>query len=401
VQNGHSGRTLASVIAVDEGATAVFDTETEDGAAAAVKGTRSESQLEVGYHSMKRGQHGEKSYRSESKRVRSPEIWTRKGRGRPDMIEMSPPDVKASRRLLISAVREAVAGSALLASSRSATQKAESALKHLPSVVSTDVDVQERGIEMVDADANMRNMQIPDVSLESQIQQRPTSVWDRLGVKDNERLSNDEFLGRVVRDDDMGEGEPHKVFADGARIGADYSEYTPRRRKVPERKNRNGRMDHVYLGGKHQNYKSGLEENGQLLGSALNASLEQGLPLQTDTHSRSQMWVDSHPLESYNPAYNLRGMNDNGIIAKREFEEADDGKTGFYSQPNPNDVVEMKKRLRQVQLEMTKLRARQAEVSKEVQNAPISGVRPLPVQPSQEDINARSIFVSNVSFRQL
>jgi hypothetical protein len=33
----------------------------------------------------------------------------------------------------------------------------------------------------------------------------------------------------------------------------------------------------------------------------------------------------------------------------------------------------MKKRLRQVQLEMTKLRARQAEVSKEVQNAPISG----------------------------
>jgi hypothetical protein len=29
-------------------------------------------------------------------------------------------------------------------------------------------------------------------------------------------------------------------------------------------------------------------------------------------------------------------MNDNGIIAKREFEEADDGKTGFYSQLNPN-----------------------------------------------------------------
>jgi hypothetical protein len=134
----------------------------------------------------------------------------------------------------------------------------------------------------------------------------------------------------------MGEGETHKVSADGARIGAEYSEYTPRRRKVPERKNRNGRMDHVYLGGKHQNYNSGLEENGQLLGSALNASLEQGLPLQSDTYSGSQMWVDSHPLESYNPAYNVRGMNANGIIAKREFEEADDGKTGFYSQLNPN-----------------------------------------------------------------
>lgn len=33
----------------------------------------------------------------------------------------------------------------------------------------------------------------------------------------------------------------------------------------------------------------------------------------------------------------------------------------------------MKKRLRQVQLEMTKLRARQAEVTKEVQKAPVSG----------------------------
>lgn len=33
----------------------------------------------------------------------------------------------------------------------------------------------------------------------------------------------------------------------------------------------------------------------------------------------------------------------------------------------------MKKRLRQVQLDMTKLRARQAEVTKEVQKTPVSG----------------------------
>lgn len=37
------------------------------------------------------------------------------------------------------------------------------------------------------------------------------------------------------------------------------------------------------------------------------------------------------------------------------------------------DVLEMKKRLRQVQLDMTKLRARQAEVTKEVQKTPVSG----------------------------
>jgi RNA recognition motif-containing protein len=49
---------------------------------------------------------------------------------------------------------------------------------------------------------------------------------------------------------------------------------------------------------------------------------------------------------------------------------------------------------------MTKLRARQAEVTKEVQNAPAAGARPIPFepQPSQEDINARSIFVTNVHF---
>lgn len=33
----------------------------------------------------------------------------------------------------------------------------------------------------------------------------------------------------------------------------------------------------------------------------------------------------------------------------------------------------MKKKLRQIQLDMTKLRARQAEVTKEVQNSPAAG----------------------------
>jgi hypothetical protein len=141
-QNGRGGRTIASVVAVNEGAAAVVHTEDEDGLATS-EGTRSESRPEsrpeVGRYSMRRGQHREKSLHSEKKRARSPEIWTRKGRGRPDMIEMSPPDVKASRRLLISAVREAVAESARLASTRSAMLKAESGSKHLPSAVSPDV----------------------------------------------------------------------------------------------------------------------------------------------------------------------------------------------------------------------------------------------------------------------
>ncbi|KAH8931676.1 hypothetical protein BDL97_19G034200 [Sphagnum fallax] len=398
-QNGRGGRTIASVVAVNEGAAAVVHTEDEDGLAT-FEGTRSESRPEVGRYSTRRGQHREKSLHSEKKRARSPEIWTRKGRGRPDMIEMSPPDVKASRRLLISAVREAVAESARLASTRSAMLKAESGSKHLPSAVSPDVDVQGPDLEVVHADAFMQDMQIPEVFQEtSEVQERPSSVWDRLGVQDNERPIRDEVFERVVRDNDRGEEETHKSFLNGARINSEYSEHRPRWTKGPERNNRNGSR-RIYLGGMQQNFKFGLGENDQLPDATPNG-LEQGLPLQVAIYSRNQIWLDRHPLQSYNPTYDTCGIsptNDNGMFAKRDFEQVDDGKAALYAQLNPNDVLEMKKRLRQVQLEMTKLRARQAEVSKEVQKTPVSGMRPLLFQPSQEDINSRSIFVSNVHF---
>ncbi len=73
------------MVAVNEGAAAVVHTEDEDGLAT-FEGTRSESRPEVGRYSTRRGQHREKSLHSEKKRARSPEIWTRKGRGRPDMV---------------------------------------------------------------------------------------------------------------------------------------------------------------------------------------------------------------------------------------------------------------------------------------------------------------------------
>ncbi|CAM6110241.1 unnamed protein product [Calypogeia fissa] len=63
-----------------------------------------------------------------------------------------------------------------------------------------------------------------------------------------------------------------------------------------------------------------------------------------------------------------------------------------------NDVLEMKKRMRQVQLEMTKLRAKQAEVSKEAQkvvNAPISVAMK---GRSQEEIDLHSVCVLNIHF---
>lgn len=59
--------------------------------------------------------------------------------------EMSPPDVKASRRLLITAVRDAVAESALLATKKDALRRTESA-KRLQSVVSTDAGMLSRAL---------------------------------------------------------------------------------------------------------------------------------------------------------------------------------------------------------------------------------------------------------------
>ncbi|KAJ7540901.1 hypothetical protein O6H91_10G035400 [Diphasiastrum complanatum] len=77
-------------------------------------------------------------------------------------------------------------------------------------------------------------------------------------------------------------------------------------------------------------------------------------------------------------------------------------------EPPEIDVSEMRKRMRQVELEMTKLRARQAEVTKEVQKVtappPPPPIPPPPgakssSQPSEEDdVDARSVFVTNVHF---
>jgi hypothetical protein len=199
-------------------------------------------------------------------------------------------------------------------------------------------DVQGPDLEVVHADAFMQDMQIPEVFQEtSEVQERPSSVWDRLGVQDNERPIRDEVFERVVRDNDRGEEETHKSFLNGARINSEYSEHRPRWTKGPERNNRNGSR-RIYLGGMQQNFKFGLGENDQLPDATPNG-LEQGLPLQVAIYSRNQIWLDRHPLQSYNPTYDTCGIsptNDNGMFAKRDFEQVDDGKAALYAQLNPN-----------------------------------------------------------------
>ncbi|KAJ7526996.1 hypothetical protein O6H91_16G031100 [Diphasiastrum complanatum] len=66
------------------------------------------------------------------------------------------------------------------------------------------------------------------------------------------------------------------------------------------------------------------------------------------------------------------------------------------------DVSEIKRRMHQVEVEMTKLRARQVEVSKKVQKitaAPVSGAKPSgPSQSSEDHVDGHSVFVTNVHF---
>eukprot|EP00850_Spirogloea_muscicola_P022676 SM000306S11749 [mRNA] locus=s306:38869:43893:- [translate_table: standard] len=64
-------------------------------------------------------------------------------------------------------------------------------------------------------------------------------------------------------------------------------------------------------------------------------------------------------------------------------------------------VTVMKKKMRQVELEMIKLKARQAEASKKdgpAQSSVPGSAKPLLMLASVEDVTARSIFVSNVHF---
>jgi hypothetical protein len=278
------------------------------------------------------------------------------------MKEMSPPKVKASRRLLINAVREVVNESALLATRKDALRRTES-VKRLQSVVSSDADVQGNGgadvdmthvepvvyPEPVDAiDVPVSRAVKPQERI--QVQEKPASVWDRINLNDRNRQNA--FVDHVEVDHVETRGKWKKNAAATLRAGLGKGR---------------GAREQKFRGRK-------VGPNGHLLGDALRRVNTEQMQTRNGLHSRNH--VDPNDFSQVNG------------------EAEDDG------QPIKEDVLEMKKRLRQVQLDMTKLRARQAEVAKEVQNSPAVASRPIPFepQPSQEDINDRSVFVTNVHF---
>ncbi|XP_073388895.1 uncharacterized protein [Physcomitrium patens] len=335
-------------------------------------------------NSLKRSRRWDGSRRNLAKRSRSPEIWTRRGRGRadrPDVKEMSPPVVKASRRLLMNAVREVVNESALLATKKDALKKSEPA-KRLQSLVLSDADMQGNGgAEVVtthgDPAVEPEPVAMEDLHVngnyelqERQTQDKPASVWDR--IKFNHRSTQNNKNGFAEGEEGVHFENREKWKKNGA------SSY-----RTGSGKGRGGREQRHRGGALHPGRT--VLVSGQILGDALRR-------------------INTAHMQNSDNLYKRNGSASNKLGRHRPGNESSqtDGKVIGDAQTTivNEDVLEMKKKLRQIQLDMTKLRARQAEVTKEVQNSPAAGLRTMSFesQPSQEDINSRSIFVTNVHF---
>lgn len=204
-----------------------------------------------------------------------------------------------------------------------------------------------------------------------QMQDKPVSVWDRIKLNDRSAQNNTNMFGAEGQFASVhfeNRGKWKKNGAAGLRAGSGK-----------------GR------GGREQRYR-GAPYSGRTV-DVYGHILEDALPSVNAEHMQNQ---DSlHRRNSFNSHKPGGQRSENGFSSSVGKVVGDEQVTIANE-----DVLEMKKRLRQVQLDMTKLRARQAEVSKEVQNSPAAGVRSIPFepQPSQEDINDRSVFVTNVSF---
>ncbi|KAG6545041.1 hypothetical protein Mapa_013735 [Marchantia paleacea] len=525
-QRGESGKILASVI--ETVSTSANEMPVRDGKdseqAALMKGgnepqvltgsSRRAKKDTPGYHheddslDADEEQIRDQTRASDVKRTRSPEPWSRRGRGRVEERQQhkrdsSPPNVKAPRRLLESAVRDAVAPGGVINSS-SSSRRTETGYKRLRSVVSADVDTAE-----VLAEPNGRHQQMkprlelakkgskvsPAVAVAMKAAaaaaedvnnnfgktsrgRLTASVWERLGNRNSEKSGlRDEDIQEPVRLDVDNTEALEDRWIDAKHGGSEETRLgkRPKWRKMSERLGR-GPMDAedgntfpsdmapAATGGYYKNKKiienqwpastvsslgffedrSGREddledavnhEDGRLFryGSsrgvsghglrscqdAGNVQLRQGYNHQDKAVHVSQQKAMSGSSGIVNLSEKLSNTLSDVNIDKQQSEDVDtapDLRQELLSKlskslsaiertappssggVDTNDVTEMKKRMRQVQLEMTKLRAKQAEVSKEVQkvvSAPGSGLK---VVRSQEEINAHSVCVSNIHF---
>ncbi|KAL3698830.1 hypothetical protein R1sor_012906 [Riccia sorocarpa] len=414
------------------------------------------------------------------KRNRSPEPWSRRGRGRMEERQSSkrdsPPEVRAPRRLLESAVRDAVAPGG------SSSRRTESGFKRLRSVVAADVDISDTPVE-----ANGRQQAKPRLELttkgtkvspavvvalkaaaaaaedvnNSSVKTSKTvrvtsSVWDRLGNRNSERSGLRSAEMEELERPDVDTAEDRDTGWVGSKHGVpeeDRLDKRPKWRKASERLGRGpgdaeearvsqsemastAVKDHLKSKKQIDNIwpASGIssqlsfedrrrnEEDTEGVGShedrrvfrfqsskGLTGSAQRRHRFNQQDSPAPQSKTSTSSLETGKTSEKILDTNtrnqelengDAGTDLRGELAKSSPEKTApsISAAVESDDVLEMKKRMRQVQLEMTKLRAKQAEVTKEVQkvaSAPGTG----PKAPrSQEEINAHSVCVSNIHF---
>eukprot|EP00250_Pteridium_aquilinum_P007345 c17088_g1_i1 orf=145-2337(+) len=377
---------------------------------------------------------GGRHSRHTAKRPRSPmDTLTQKERKKSSDVKqhhkrhMSPRRVNATRRLLQSAVREAVAPVAGLTKSGS---------NRLRSVVSTDVDnfVTPEGANKLQTykdvveidDVRQGRTGVPTALTDSDAaatapQSAMTarrglagSVWDRLGrtAKDKKeegfesepdsysmRMGESRFLSANTHLDDEGShkkvtlGQQFRLTAPNfARINGYAAEETMFRGLANicrgGQHQANVRNDAKFLDDTHSEH---LRVNDNQQDSV---TMQYQLAKSIDTEWKQVQKVPFRPASSHKHVVCSQGQEPR--TSQMELLQTQAAKVEGDSHKY---VLDLKKRLDHVQMEMMKLRAKQSESNKEPQNASSSTfLGTEQVQKTQDGLHKRTVFVTNIHF---
>ncbi|MCO5547558.1 hypothetical protein L7F22_001008 [Adiantum nelumboides] len=345
----------------------------------------------------------------------------------------SPSSVNATRRLLQSAVREAVGP---------VTGLTKAGSKRLRSVVSTEID------ELEATDANKNVVKADDVREEKialltlpvySKAVAPTSqndkgaligsVWDRLGrtakCRNDEGIQGDIKFTRIGDRRLMSENtymddeeDERKLLVHQSRLqGLDFST----RNGHAAEKSTAERPDSVYQGGPyrvhvkeanvpnrtHFQHFQGNDNQEVVVGSFSSVDKEPKRALygnvtvtSVDTESREAKVVavvmpSSRQLDS--PEKHVVCVQ--GQQPGSSQVEQSQTQLARPEGDSQSDVLELKKRLDQIQWEMMKLRAKQFDSNKETQNALSSALQGTDEIPKlQDSLPSRTVFVTNIHF---
>ncbi|MCO5600563.1 hypothetical protein L7F22_054677 [Adiantum nelumboides] len=345
----------------------------------------------------------------------------------------TPLSVNATRRLLQSAVREAVGP---------VTGLTKAGSKRLRSVVSTEVD------ELEATDANKNVVKADDVREEkiglltlpvyskavapaSQNDKGALigSVWDRLGR--TAKCRNDEGMQGAIKFTRIGdrrlmnentymddEEDERKLLVHQSRLlDVDFST----RNGPAAEKSTAERPDSVYQGGPQRvHVKEANVPNRthfQHFQGNDNQEMVVGIPRNVDTEPKRASYangpvrsVDTESREAQDvavvmPSSRQLDSSEKHVVCTQGQQPGSSQLEQSHTQlakpegDSQSDVLELKKRLDQIQWEMMKLRAKQLDSNKETQSALFSALQGTDeVSKLQDSLLSRTVFVTNIHF---